>query len=147
MISTRPLVHRPGSFNYLATLSWKTISMRDDVQGIKVYVAGPITLGNTAFNIRQGLDAANKLLEAGCYPYVPHLSHFWDLVHPHRHEEWMALDKAWLNSCGALIRLPGSSKGADQEVVWAHRLYLPVYLSVDSFFAGEASNHLTPRDV
>jgi hypothetical protein len=37
---------------------------------------------------------------------------------------------AWLAKCDCLLRLPGESKGADNEVFWAKKLGMPVYYSI-----------------
>lgn len=92
-----------------------------------------MSLGNHDANIRAGIDAAQELLEAGHTPYLPHLTSFWNIVHPNPHETWLRLDKHWLACCDALVRLPGESKGADQEVEWAHHMGIPVFLSVEEF--------------
>ena len=67
------------------------------------------------------------LLEAGHTPYIPHLTHFWHLVFPHEIEVWYKYDMEWLKLCQALLRLPGESEGADEEVKSAAILGLPVY--------------------
>ena len=82
----------------------------------RVYVAGPISLGEPAYNVRQAVDAAEALLIAGAVPFVPQLMGSWEEVHPHTHAEWMRYDAAWLSVCDALVRLPGESVGSDAEV-------------------------------
>ena len=81
---------------------------------MRVYVAGPYTLGDVALNVRAAIDAGNELLHNGHAPFVPHLSHFWHIIHPVEYRVWLAFDIEWLKVCGALIRLPGDSAGADQ---------------------------------
>ena len=99
-----------------------------------VYVAGPYT-GNEEANVVRALDAATVLLRAGLFPYVPHLSHFWEDLHPHHYEVWMALDFGWVRRSDAVLRLPGESKGADREVALASSLGLPVFHSTDAVLA------------
>lgn len=100
---------------------------------IRVFVSAPYSDGDTAVNVRAAIDAADKLLENGFTPFLPHLFHFWHLIHPHDREEWMKLDMAWLRQCEALIRLPGNSPGADVEEQQAKRWGIPVYGSVTEF--------------
>jgi hypothetical protein len=103
----------------------------------KVYVAGPYTKGDVAINVRNALVAANSLADAGLYPFVPHLSHFWHLTFPREYEFWLDLDNQFLPHCDALVRLPGESSGSDKEVQLAEKLGIPVFYSVDdvvSFF-------------
>ena len=100
-----------------------------------IYVAGPMSWGNHIDNIINGVDAADALLEAGEIPFLPHISHFWALINRQRwaHKQWLDYDKYWVISAKALIRLPGKSPGADQEVRWARRHSIPVYSSVEAY--------------
>ncbi len=93
---------------------------------MKVYVAGPMRIGDQARNIRNGIDAAQNLLELGFAPYLPHLTYFWDLIWPNELKEWLKLDFRFLSACDLLLRLPGASEGADREVDYARQLGIPV---------------------
>ena len=107
--------------------------------GKKVYVAGPMSIGDTVTNIRQGVLAGAELMKAGHYPFVPHLSHFAHMIHNEdvTYEMWLTYDREWVIVCDALIRLPGKSRGADQEERWARRHSIPVYYSVEEFLNAE----------
>lgn len=96
----------------------------------RIYVAGPITLGDPERNLRRAIDAADTLLRFGAAPFVPHLHMAWHAVHPHEHAEWMAFDVCWLQCCDALLRLPGESVGADAEVEWCETHGTPVLRSL-----------------
>ena len=96
----------------------------------RVYVAGPYTKGDVAINVRTAIEAADTLLHWGYLPHCPHLTHFWHLVCPRPYETWLDYDKAWLRLCDAVVRLPGDSQGADQEVALARELGIPVYGSL-----------------
>lgn len=100
-------------------------------RALRVYVAGPYTGGDVAWNVARAMDVADQLLSAGLAPFCPHLSHFLHLHHPHGYETWMALDMAWLAACDVLVRLPGDSPGADREVAEAEQLGIPVVLLPD----------------
>ena len=105
---------------------------------MRVYVAGPLSTGTyyeATKNIRHAIDVGEILLSEGYAPYVPHYSHFWNLFHRHTWEAWMKLDYEWLRVCDALLRLPGESKGADQEVKWAHTLGIPVCYTLEELDA------------
>jgi hypothetical protein len=93
---------------------------------LRVYIAGPYT-GDVAANVRAAIDAADAVLSLGHVPFVPHLTHFWHLIHPRPWAEWMALDSAWVEQCQAVLRLPGPSVGADIECALAERLRIPVF--------------------
>ena len=114
-------------------------------QPVRAYVAGPLTAGDPVLNVRTAVEAAQRLLEAGLVPFVPHLSMFWHLVCPNGYETWMGMDLAWLEACDVLLRLPGRSPGADREVVRAFELGLPVYTSVDDLLLAYSLGHLVPR--
>ena len=81
-------------------------------------------------NVRRAMQAADHLLAVGLIPFVPHLNAAWHMVSPKDYETWMQWDDAWLSRCDALLRLPGPSDGADQEMVRAQEMGLPVYLSI-----------------
>lgn len=111
---------------------------------IKVYVAGPLSTGKDhqgalydamCLNVRAAIDAGSQLMKLGFAPFVPHYSHFGNLFHFHTWQEWMAIDKEWVRTCDALLRLPGESKGADQEVVWAQEAKIPVFTDINSLVA------------
>lgn len=105
----------------------------------RVYVAGPMTgSGNPYANIYRGLDVAVTLLDRGYAPYVPHLTCILEMTQGQRSREtWLGLDKAFLLTCDALVRLDGVSPGADDEVRWATEAGIPVYYSLDQLVVSE----------
>jgi len=103
-----------------------------DVIMIKVYVAGPYTKGDVAINVRGALTAGEHLAQRGFAPYVPHLTHFWHLVHPHEVDFWYAYDMHWLECCDCLLRIPGESTGADKEIERMKELGKPVFYDIES---------------
>jgi hypothetical protein len=102
---------------------------------MRIYLAGPITLGSMADNARVAIHDADRLMRAGHSPFVPHLSVFWQIVSGHEYERWLTYDFEWIKVCDALVRMPGESKGADREVAFARELGIPVYFGVDEFLA------------
>ncbi len=106
---------------------------------MKVYVAAPFSDGDSQDeatkerNTEAAIDAAETLALAGHDPYVPHLTLWWGRRHPHSWAWWMERVTVWLRVCDAMVRLPGKSKGADQEEVIARCLPIPVYNSVEAF--------------
>ena len=94
---------------------------------LKVYVAGPIRIGNVAHNLARAIDAADELLEAGFTPYVAHANYIWEIAHPKSDATWMRHDLEWLLACDAVLRLPGESVGADEEVAFAAARGIPVF--------------------
>src|SRR5436190_21867644 len=93
----------------------------------RIYVAGPYSGGDIAANVREALRVGNLLLDAGYAPFVPHLSHYFHLMHPQPYNVWLEMDLAWVWVSDALLRLPGKSPGADREVALALTRSIPVY--------------------
>lgn len=89
---------------------------------MRVYIAGPYTLGDHEANVRNMIDAADRLMIAGHTPFVPLLNHYWHKIHQHRESEWLRQDLEWMKQCEAFIRLPGESSGADIEEMFARVL-------------------------
>ncbi len=101
-----------------------------------IYLAGPLTTGDTLRNIRRAFHEGSKLFDLGYAVFIPHLSAFWDIIHPTRevgYERWMEYDFDWLTKCDVLVRLPGDSSGADREEVFAAEHSIPVY-TLDEFW-------------
>ncbi len=97
---------------------------------MKVYIASPYSNGDKIRNIVNAINAAEALSLKGHTPFVPHLSHYWDVLNPHPYELWIKYTMKWLKVCDAVLRLPGDSPGADKEVQWAIDNELPVYHSI-----------------
>lgn len=93
----------------------------------KVYIAGPYTKGDVAENVSSAIEMGTIIADMGGAPFVPHLTHFWHMMHPRGWEFWMQQDEAWLRVCDAVLRLPGDSVGADREVELAEQLGLAVF--------------------
>ena len=95
-----------------------------------IYISAPYTLGDTAENVRNACLAGDEILRKGHVPFIPCLSHLWHLISPKPHQDWMDIDLALLPRMDAVLRLPGISRGADNEVALAKSLNLPVYYSL-----------------
>lgn len=110
---------------------------------MKVYIAGPMSNGGTltpaqeGANIRAGMEAARRVLEAGHSVYLPHLWRFFaDTVeHGVTRDQWLAQDLEWVAASDAVVRLEGTSPGADREVQHAVQHGRMVLAGVDEFFA------------
>ena len=102
----------------------------------RIYICSPYTLGDAAINVKRQMDAADELITLGFAPFAPLMSHFQHMAHPRPYQDWMRLDREWLTVCHALLRLPGESKGADEEVALARELGIPVFYSVGELVEG-----------
>lgn len=96
-----------------------------------VYVAGPYSLGDVKRNVLNAIAAGEKIIEKGGLPLIPHLSHYWHLNYPKPLGWWYSYDMQLLRRCDCLVRLMGQSAGADQEVLLAIDLGMPVYTSTE----------------
>lgn len=107
----------------------------------RVYVAGPMLgSGNPYVNIYKACEVGMRLLDAGLAPHIPHLNAQLEMSFGERPVSvWLDLDKAFLLACDALLRLEGKSPGADKEVAWAHEAHIPVFYSLDTLFAWQAT--------
>lgn len=99
---------------------------------MRVYIAGPYSKGDVALNVRAAIEAADAVAERHHCPYVSHLTHFWHLLSPKPYEWWLEYDALWLLQCEAVLRLPGESNGADQEVALATTAGIPVVHDLDA---------------
>ncbi|MCG8697610.1 MAG: DUF4406 domain-containing protein, partial [Bacteroidales bacterium] len=70
----------------------------------------------------------------GLAPYCPHLTHFLHMNNAQPYEKWLELDCEFLVLCDCLIRIPGSSEGADKEVELAKSRGLPVFNNLEELF-------------
>ena len=97
-----------------------------------IYVAGPITKGNTLLNIRNGMTTGIDLIRRGFVPFVPHNDFIQYILDPDTldYDTILEQDLAWVEKCDALLRLPGDSPGADREVAHAIRHRLLVTSSI-----------------
>ena len=96
---------------------------------LKIYIAGPYSSAPEE-NVLKALKVADKLLEAGYIPIVPHLTHWWHEISPKQYDTWIEIGKAQLENCDLLLRLPGESPGSDKEVAYAIKLGIPVIFCI-----------------
>lgn len=92
-----------------------------------IYIAGPYTMPDPAVNVREACLVAESIVGMGGMPMVPVLMHLWHLISPHGWQYWMNIDLALLEKADGLYRMAGESKGADMEVLQAHKLGVPVF--------------------
>ncbi len=96
---------------------------------LRIYVAGPISIGDTETNINRGIEAGIRLIKDGMIPYIPHLNgklRKYDPF-PDWHEGILDYEMQWLDTCDVLYRLGGESVGAEIEVRYARSIGIPVF--------------------
>jgi hypothetical protein len=83
-------------------------------------------------SIHDAIEIHFKLIELGYAPHCPHLTVFCELMAPHRilYETWLDLDMTYIELADVVYRLPGESKGADEEVAFAISKHIPVVRSL-----------------
>ena len=97
---------------------------------MRIYIAGPYQHPDPVENTHKAVQAAEDLVKLGHSPYIPHLTLLWHLISPHGSDFWYRHDLIWLFHCEGLLRLPGKSVGADNEVAFAEREGIPVYHNI-----------------
>jgi len=121
-----------------------------------ILIAGPYRSGTNddpellAANLRSLEDAAWPIFNAGHLPMIGE----WvalpvvrgaggtSIVDPIAEGIMYPTADRLLHHCNAVLRLPGSSKGADQDVVIARERGLPVYFSLEELLEGLAEQAL-----
>jgi len=97
----------------------------------RCYVMAPYTKpeGQEEENARRVIAAANILTDHDAVPFVPLLSHYWNLQHKHPWKFWIEYDLHWLLTCHFAVRLNIGvpSAGADIEQFVAETQQIPVF--------------------
>lgn len=116
---------------------WPRKNVRKTIYSPRVYVSGPLRGGGESIgpNVNRAILAGISLARAGYVPFIPHLYAFAQCISPEPEDFWMNLNRAWLSTCGAIIRLEGRSVGSDMEQVWAKELGIPWWPSLEEFLS------------
>lgn len=113
-----------------------------------VYIASPYTKpeGKQEENTLESFRIASELIDLGFTPYAPLWSHYLDIHHPKDYKTWLDLDFEWLEKCDCVLRLPGESSGADQEVKLAEKLGIPVFYDVEELKCHTTNTNVTDAE-
>lgn len=99
-----------------------------------VFISGPYTYPDPVINTRLICDAWHVLRNRGFIPFAPHLSLLLHFHEPRDIQFWYDYDIDVMKRCDIVLRIPGESAGADNEVKIARDLGIPVYeMSADQF--------------
>lgn len=102
----------------------------------RVYISSPMTQGDRLENLHQALTAYRALIELGYAPLAPQLTFFVDTLMDQEHNTWLAVDLPWVRVADAVLRLPGTSLGADLEEKCALNSGIPVFYYIDDLVEG-----------
>lgn len=99
----------------------------------RIYISGPIRVGDRNWNLYQSLMAHERLLREGFAVYNPMPSMQLPFNDAKFGGEILLLqDFCWIDVCDALLRLPGESIGGDLEVKHAEKVRVPVYYDLEA---------------
>ncbi len=98
-----------------------------------VYIAGPYTSAPEK-NTKRAIEVGHEVMDAGMTPYVPHLSHYMEVVRQRPYEDWMKIDFEFILCADVLVRLIGMSSGTERETEFAIKHAVPIITET-----GEAS--------
>lgn len=104
----------------------------------RVYLSAPMSNGGKLSpealqdNVLAAEDMACQLMDDGYAVLSPQLSFYLDGTWREKadHAFWISRDLAWVGVAEAVFRIPGESKGADEECEYAKRLGIPVVTSL-----------------
>lgn len=93
-----------------------------------VYIAGPYSQDDQVLNTRAAVLYAEALeKDANVGVVIPHLSMLWHTISPADYFVWLQRDLIALSRCDALVRIPGDSRGADNEILFAQSRGIPTF--------------------
>ena len=103
----------------------------------RVYVSGPIsTSGDWKQNMKVMYRAGMELRRLGYAPFVPAAGPASAIGKGMTHEAWLECDFPYVEVADAVLRLPGDSRGADEECALADEIGVPVFGSIEELCAG-----------
>ena len=115
------------------------------------YISGPISHGDRMENIHRAIMVGEYYFRRGYTCYIPHLDYSWIEQYPKEYEDIMMMDLAMLKRMrplydDELVRLPGYSPGADQEVEYAckHNIDVNIMTVIDCEAVEEALGEAFP---
>lgn len=97
----------------------------------RIYISGPITLGDKEYNLQQSQVAQKALMVKGYAPFNPMLTISLPWEDKFSHNTWLESDYPWVEVSDGLLRLPGESVGADLEIEHARDTGVPVFYDMD----------------
>ncbi len=85
-----------------------------------LYIAAPYTYPDPVMNTHYVSKVAMEIYTRSKWvPLIPHLNIALHFMRPTEAKFWYELDLHYLDHCDAIVRLPGYSEGADNEIEYA----------------------------
>lgn len=103
---------------------------------LRIYLCAPLTNANTlspeeiALNADRAAAMGAELLKHGFAPLIPQLTAGHDCLMAVHWALWIETGQAWIRVADAVLRLPGASKGTEEEVAFALARGVPVFDSL-----------------
>lgn len=91
-----------------------------------IYVASPYSIGDQAANVHVQIEAAHRILDMGHTPITPLLSHYLHIHRQRPYRDWIEMCLQLIPKADMVLRLQGTSEGADKEAALARKLNIPV---------------------
>ena len=109
----------------------------------RIYIAGPITLGDHFENLGQAVRLQCDLMALGYSCFNPMLS----MTMPAKFSwaVWLDCCLPWVEVADILYRLPGKSRGADREVEHARKHGITVVSSITELQSAVAHHEAAAR--
>jgi hypothetical protein len=116
---------------------------------LRVYIAGPMTGGTKGFfnmkKIHEAIEVYFQLIRLGYVPHCPHLTVFCEFMKPNQvsYEQWLELDKNYIDDSDVVLRIPGTSPGADRECTYARGKGMSVYDGIHALLSRPLNQKVT----
>ncbi len=101
-----------------------------------IYLATPVTVGDSVQNLRNPCLVAARLEAAGISVHNPRLYNTqYAIAGPSDYDVVMERCLRMIDHCDAVLRIPGPSTGADREVAYAAENGKPVFFDESNLIA------------
>ena len=82
---------------------------------LMIYIASPYTGTDLKQSVRAQIDVFHEIMDKGHFAYAPLLMHYAERVRPRPYHDWIEHCLDMVLRCDVLLRLSGSSYGAELE--------------------------------
>ena len=97
----------------------------------RIFISGPLTVGDQMMNIRNAIDVAEIVINGKHCPVVPHYSSYHNMIHQHSYDDWMNICYCMLEGSDVMFRINGKSYGADLEEKFANKHGIPIFYEIE----------------